>query len=184
METAFFGKTTPTEILDMLVDETAGSLSLLSDFSVLGMTQDDEIVQDRPGEDESVRIAIRFGFKTPRGARVGFMQFPLADALVLGGELLMMPHDMIRDAMESDAPDEGQKEAIMEVGNLLGGAFDSLLAKRLSDQTLVRFLGCQGVPAGRAPWVPGYTGENIAVRRHSVSFGDFTPFDLLIAIPA
>lgn len=184
METAFFGKIAPTEVLDLLVDETAGSLSLLSDFSVLGMTQDDEIVQDRPGEDENIRIAIRFGFKTPRGARVGFMLFPLPDALVLGGELLMMPADVIRTAMESEEPDEGQKEAMMEVGNLLGGAFDGLLAKRLSDETLVRFLGCQGVAPGCAPWVPGYAGEDFAVRRHSVSFGEFPPFDLLIAIPA
>ncbi len=184
METAFFGKSDPTEVLDMLVDETAGSLSLLSDFSVLGMTHDDEIVFDRPGEDEGIRVAIRFGFKTPRGARVGFMQLPLADALVLGGELLMMPTESIRASMEAQEPDEGQKEAMMEVGNLLGGAFDSLLGKRLSDETLVRFLGCQGVAPGQAPWVPGYTGEKIAVRRHSVCFGDFAPFDLLIAIPA
>jgi len=184
METAFFGKTDTTEILDLLVDETGGSLSLLSDFSVREVSQEDEIVQDRPGEDETIRIAIRFGFKTPQGARVGFMQFPLSDALVLGGSLLMMPTEMIRAGMESQEPDEGQKEAIMEVGNLLSGAFDALLGKRLPDQTLVQFLGCQGVSPGNAPWVPGYTGESIAVRRQSVAFGDFEPFDLLIAIPA
>ena len=46
------------------------------------------------------------------------------------------------------------------------------------------FAGCQGVDSGQAPWVPHYAGEPLAVRRHSVAFRSFDPFELLLAIPA
>lgn len=180
----FFGKTQPTEVLDLLVDEVAGSLSLLIPFQLNGAVVDDEVVGDRPGADESVRVAIRFGFKTPRGVRMGFLQLPLDSALTLAGALLMMPTSELKESIRKQEPDEGEKEALMEAGELLGSAFQDLLKKRLTDETIVQFFGCQGVDEGRAPWVANYAGEPIAVRRHLVGFDGFEPFELMVAIPA
>lgn len=180
----FFGKTKPEDVLELLVDEVAGSLSLLSPFQLNGQVTEDEVVNDRPGADESVRIAIRFGFKTPRGARMGFLLIPLQDALALADQLLMLPLDQLREEMAKTEPHEGEKEALMEVGELLGNAFHQLLKKRLPDETKVKFLGCQGVAEGEAPWVSGYGGEPIAVRRHAVQFEGLDSFEMLVAIPA
>lgn len=180
----FFGKADTTELLDLLIDEAAASLSLLSDFELGERVTDDAIENDRPGTGESIRIAFRLGFKTRRGVRVGFFQMPLEDALVLAGSLLMLPTEELKSAPGKGEPDEGDKDAIMEVGNLIGGAFDSVLRKRFDDGTNAIFAGCQGVEAGHAAWVPHYEGEALAVRRQTVSFRSFEPFELLLAIPA
>lgn len=180
----FFKSMEPSELLDLLIDETAGSLSLLSEFSLEGQDIDDEVVDDRPGASDIVRIALRFGFRTERGSRMGFLQVPLGDALVLAGSLLMLPTEELEAELEKEAPDEAQKEAIMEAGLLLGGAFDSVLKKRFSEQVDVAFFGCQGLDVGCAAWVSGYGGEPLAVRRQMASFGTFAPFELLLAVPA
>ena len=180
----FFGKSDTTELLDLLVDEAASSLSLLSEFELGEPVVGDAIENDRPGGDESIRIAFRLGFKTKRGVRVGFFQIPLEDALVLSGSLLMLTTDELKAARGKGAPDDGDREAIMEVGGLIGGAFDSVLRKKFDDQASAIFAGCQGVAAGHAAWVPHYEGEALAVRRQSVSFRSFEPFELLLAIPA
>lgn len=183
-DVGFFGKTVPTEVLELLVDEVAGSLSLLSPFHLEGIVADDEIVNDRPGSAQSVRIAVRFGFKTPHGSRMGFLLMELKDAMTLAGSLLMLPNEELQELMTKPEPSEGEKEALMEAGELLGGAFHNLLKKRLPEDTAVRFFGCQGVSPGDAPWVASYGGEPLAVRRQLVQFGSFDPFELMIAIPA
>ncbi len=181
---AFFGKANTTEVLALLIDEAAGSLSLLSEFELGAPMSADAVENDRPGADDGVRIAFRIGFKTGRGVRVGSFQLPLDAALVLSGSLLMLPTEQIKLTYTKGEPDEGDKEAIMEAGNLIGGAFDAVLRKRFDDEAHAIFAGCQGVDAGEAPWVPHYAGEPLAVRRHSVSFRSFEPFELLLAIPA
>lgn len=172
------------ELVDLLVDETAGSLSLLSDFMLAGESPEDEIVHDRPGAADNIRIAFRFGFRNSNGARMGFLQIPLEGALVLAGALLMVPTDTLGRDREKSAPDETQKDAMMEAGTLLAGAFDSVLKGRFQDEIDVEFFGCQGVPAGRAPWVAGYAGEPLVVRKQDASFGSFEPFEMLFAVPS
>ncbi|MEC7232821.1 MAG: hypothetical protein VXZ39_02295 [Planctomycetota bacterium] len=180
----FFGNTKATEVLELLVDEVAGALSLLCPFQLSGPVTDDEVVEDRPGADESVRIAIRYGFKTPRGVRMGFLQLPLDSALTLAGNLLMLPTAELKESIGKEGPDDGEKEALMEVGELLATAFQVRLRKRLADETVVQFFGCQGVESDHAPWVANYGGEPLAVRRHLAGFEGFEPFELMVAIPA
>ena len=158
-EIGFFGKTQVTEVLELLVDEVASALSLLCPFQLSGPATDDEIVEDRPGADGSVRIAIRYGFKTPRGVRMGFLQLPLENALTLAGNLLMLPTAELRESIGKEEPDEGEKEALMEAGELLASAFQDQLEKRLTDETVVQFFGCQGVGPDDAPWVANYCGN-------------------------
>ena len=184
VQIGFFGKTQATEVLELLVDEVAGALSLLCPFQLSGPVTEDEVVEDRPGADGAVRIAIRYGFKTPRGVRMGFLQLPLDSALTLAGNLLMLPTAELQESIRKEEPDEGEKEALMEAGELLGSAFQDQLQKRLTDETIVQFFGCQGVAADQAPWVASYGGEPIAVRRHLVGFEGFEPFELMVAIPA
>ncbi|MEE2939469.1 MAG: hypothetical protein VX460_03690 [Planctomycetota bacterium] len=180
----FFGKAQATEVLELLVEEVAGALSLLCSFHLIDPVTDDEVVEGRPGADGSVRIAIRFGFKTPRGVRMGFLQLPLDSALTLAGNLLMLPTAELRESIRKEEPDEGEMEALMEAGELLGRAFQELLQERLTDETTVQFFGCQGVGPEHAPWVACYGGEPIAVRRHLAGFDGFEPFELMVAIPA
>lgn len=179
----FFGESTPGQLLDLLMDETAESLSLLTEFTLGELTGDDRIEDERPGADDGVRVALRFGYRTSRGVRMGFVQMPLDGALLLAGALLMRPTSELAAERGSDAPGEGHKVALMEVGELLGSAFDEALKDRHGAGSEVRFFGCQGVAAGEAPWVSDYAGQPFAVRRQNVSLSRLDPFEMLVAVP-
>lgn len=171
-----------TELLDLLVDEGAASLSLLSEFQ-LGDPSDEDVIEcDRPVWDD-VQIVFRMGFSIKGRARMGLMAIPLPEALTMSGSLLMLPREGVAENRAKDAPDEGDKEAIMEAGNLIAGAFNAALSKRIKGSVEVKFFGCQGVAASSPPWISGFEAEPLAIRRHSAAFSDFDYFDVVLAIP-
>ena len=178
----FFGAEDSSDLLDLLIDETAASLSLLSDFQLGEPAADDAVQSERP-QGASVEVAFRFGFSIGGRARMGILSMPLPDILSLADSLLMLPTADIEKGREESAPNEGQKEAILEAGNLIGGAFAGALGRRLTSENAVQFFGCQGVAQGKSPWISGHTGEPLAIRRHGANFGSFAPFTVTLAIP-
>lgn len=178
----FMGDVDLTELLDLLVDEAAGSLALLSEFQLGDAVDEDVIEHDRPMWQE-VQIVFRLGFLIKGTARMGVMAMPLREALTMAGSLLMLPRDGVVQNREKSAPDEGDKEAIMEAGNLIAGAFDAVLSKRIHGTVEVKFFGCQGLAAGDMPWISGFEAEPLGIRRHSASFSGFDWFDFALAIP-
>lgn len=180
---AVFGEVSTTELLDLVASEFAGSLELLTALRLEEAVAADEIANELPRGGDEVRVALRIGIKGPGGPRLGFVSMPLACSLVLAGSLLMLPVDTLRASTERDAPDGMEKEAMMEIGHLLGSAFDTALRERFGEQIHSRFAGCQGVPGGESPWIPGYAGEPLAIRRQKIGVSDIDPFEILIAIP-
>lgn len=183
LDNGFFGASTPEQLLDLVMDETANSLSPFTEFSLGDMTVDDQIEEERPGAADDVRIAMRFGYRTSRGVRMGFVQVPLDGALLLGGALLMRPTSELAAERDAEAPGTGHRTALMEVGELIGKALDGALKSRHEPGAAVRFFGCQGVAAGEAAWVSGYEGQPFAVRRQNVSLSGLDPFEMLVAVP-
>ncbi len=171
-----------TELLDLLIDEAAASLSLLSEFQLGDPAVEDVVEHDRPVW-EDIHIVFRIGFAIKGRARMGLIGMALPEALTLSGSLLMMPMDHVAENRAKSAPDEGDKEAIMEAGNLIAGAFRSTLSKRINGSVDVQFFGCQGVAAGEPPWISGFEAEALAIRLHSASFAGFEPFSIVMAIP-
>lgn len=178
----FMGDVNTTELLDLLIDEAAASLSLLAEFELGEPTLEDVIEHDRPVW-EDIHIVFRIGFAIKGRSRMGLIGMTLPEALTLSGALLMMPKDAVVENRSKDVPDEGDKEAIMEAGNLIAGAFRATLSKRINGTVDVQFFGCQGVAAGEAPWIAGFEAEPLAIRRHSASFASFEPFSIVMAIP-
>ena len=178
----FMGNVDSTEILDLLIDEAAASLSLLAEFELGEPVSEDVVEHDRPVW-EDIQIVFRIGFAIHGRSRMGIIGITLPEALTLSGALLMMPSDAVRENRTKDAPDEGDKEAIMEAGNLIAGAFRATLSKRIHGSVDVQFFGCQGVAAGEPPWISGFQAEALAIRTHSASFAGFEPFTIVMAIP-
>lgn len=182
LDRPFMGDMDPTELLDLLVDEAAASLSLLSGFQ-LGEPADEDVIEHDPPVWENVQIVFRIGFSIKGRARMGVISIPLAEALALSGSLLMLPADAIQENRAKLAPDEGDKEAIMEAGNLIAGAFNAVLSKRINGNVEVKFFGCQGLDAGHQPYIVGFDAQPLAVRHHSASFVNFDSFRVALAIP-
>ena len=178
----FMGDVEPTELLDLLIDEAAASLALLSDFQLGEPVLADVIEHDRPVWEE-VHIVFRIGFAIKGRARMGLLGLTLPEALTLSGFLLMLPTDSVAENRSKSEPNEGDKEAIMEAGNLIAGAFRASLSKRVNGSVDVQFFGCQGVAAGEPPWISGFEAEALAIRQHSASFAKFDTFSVVMAIP-
>lgn len=178
----FMGDVDTTEILDLLIDEAAASLALLSDFQLGEPSLEDFIEHDRPVWEE-IHIVFRMGFSIDGRARMGLLGLTVPEALTLSGCLLMMPMDAVAENRAKSAPDAGDKEAIMEVGTLLASAFRATLSKRINALVDVQFFGCQGVAALEPPWISGFEAEPLAIRTHSASFAKFEPFSIVMAIP-
>ncbi len=178
----FMGDVDTTELLDLLIDEAAASLSLLAEFQLGEPSLEDVIEHDRPIW-EDIHIVFRIGFAIKGRSRMGIIGMTLPEALTLSGSLLMLPKDGVVVNRSKDAPDEGDKEAIMEAGNLIAGAFRATLSKRINGSVDVKFFGCQGVAPGEPPWISGFEAEPLAIRMHTASFADFEPFSIVMAIP-
>lgn len=177
-----FSGATPGALLDLFADEFAASLELLTSFR-LDENDGAEVVEELPRYGDGDTVAVRLAVKGDFGVRVAYVQMPLPSALVIAGSLLMLPTADLLMATERDAPDSGEKHALMQVGHLVGAAFEALVQAKAGENTVSSFLGCQGVAAGEAPWVPDYDGAPYAIRKQMVAFEGVEPFEILIAIP-
>ncbi|MEM6675212.1 MAG: hypothetical protein AAF726_20355 [Planctomycetota bacterium] len=180
----FFGTVASLQLLDGVVDAVAESLSTLLPFELGEAVGDDRVESGRLPSGDAVRIAFRIGYRSRDVRRIGIVQMPLPAALVLAGSLVMAPAGEVRAHASRPAPDERDKAAILEAGRLLAGAIDEAVRDRVGRSTEATLIGCQGVAAGRAPWVPGYAGEPFAVRVQTMRIASFDPFEMTIAIPA
>ncbi|MDB2575626.1 hypothetical protein N9Z54_00340 [Planctomycetota bacterium] len=182
-EQRFFGHADATEILDVVSEEFADTIGLVMPFSLEEPLVLDSVHPGLPGAEDEVRVAFRLGFRTPAGARAGFIQVPLESALILSGGLQTLPADEIRAMSARKAPNDEDKAAIHECGKILGCAIDSRFKMQLGPESEVIFAGCQGIGPGEAPTLPGYGGEAFTVRWQQAGFPGFDLFELLIAIP-
>ena len=182
-EQRFFGHADATSLLDIVSEEFADTIGLVMPFSLEEPLVLDSVQPGLPGAEEEVRVAFRLGFKTPAGARAGFIQVPLEYALILSGGLQTLPADEIRAMSARKAPNEEDKAAIHECGKILGCAIDSRFKAQIGPEYEVIFAGCQGIGPGGLPSLPGYAGGAFTARWQQAGFPGFDHFELLIAIP-
>ncbi|MGD2016706.1 MAG: hypothetical protein PVJ89_01205 [Planctomycetota bacterium] len=182
-EHSFFGAVDVTTLLDVVSEEFADTVGLVTPFSLEEPLLLDSLHPGLPGADDAVRVAFRLGFRTEKGARAGFLQVPLESALILAGGLQTLPADEVLAMSARKAPNAEDKAAIHEVGKIVGCAIEARVKAELDDGIDVIFAGCQGLAPGQAPELPGYGGEDFAVRWQQAGFPGFDAFELLIAIP-
>jgi len=130
-----------------------------------------------------VHISFKLGFEYDGDLLHGCILVPLPEALTLAGSLLMLPLSGIEEVRKEKAPDQASKDALMELGNFVGGAADEAL--RDSDFRGLRVFseGCQGVRAGVRPCLAGTEGTEYVVGRATTNIDDFPAFELLVLVP-
>ncbi|MDG1049205.1 MAG: hypothetical protein P8M11_10450 [Planctomycetota bacterium] len=182
-EQTFFGEIDPSSVLNVVSEEFANTIGLVMPFTLEEPLFTDSVHLGVPGADEGIRVAFKLGFRTPAGARSGFIQVPLESALVFSGGLQTLPADEVRAMSSRKAPNKQDKVAIHEGGKIVGSAVESRLQFEFNADFEVIFAGCQGMVPGALPSLPGYGGESFIVRRQQARFPRYDPFELLIAVP-
>ncbi len=169
-------------IVKGIFDRVAADLGMIVDRHIKISQVTTERLDTRPAGLGRIHISFKLGFKHESETLHGCALIPLPDAIALASYLMMIPDQGVvsqRDTTELDRP---SKEAMLELGNFISGAADSVLRKN-RPEIIVRSEGCQGVRADVRPAFPFEEGAELVVGRARTTLHDFPEFDFLLLIP-
>ena len=137
----------------------------------------------RPAGKGSIHISFKLGFQVKSAALQGCLLLPLADAISLAGNLLEIPESGIRSKRNLDTLDTGLKDAMVEIGNMVGGSAGTALRSLDIDTVKVKFAGCQGIRAGVRPAMIYGEGTPLIVGRARATLSPFPEFNVILILP-
>ena len=142
---------------------------------------------ERAAGRDRVHISFRLRFRDERpGAPKeswGTLLLPLAEAVALACYLLMVPDEAVAAHRKTVTLDETTKDAIMEVGNFIGGGIDACLRGLFDGAVTARFGGCQGVRAGIRPALHYREGDTLLTISGEGRVAEFPAFPFLLLLP-
>jgi hypothetical protein len=143
-----------------------------------------ERVGARPAGKGCIHISFKLAFRSESGAkRHGALLVPLPDAITMACFLLMIPEETVTARREETSLDTALKDAMLEIGNMIGGATNTALAELGLAGWSARSEGCQGVRADVRPAFPYTEGSELVVARVETNLEPFAPFELLLLLP-
>lgn len=134
--------------------------------------------------ERSVHIAFKFGVTIDGVAQHGAMLVPLADSISFACYLMMMTDEVVTSRRKDKELDRAQKDAMVEVCNLVGGSIDGVLRDMFQKRVSARSEGCQGMRPGAAPAFERVSGVELVVCRAKVKLHSFPSFEMLLMLPA
>lgn len=144
-----------------------------------------ERARTRPAGQGSIHISFKLAFRPEGGEhRHGALLVPLASAITMACSLLMMPEETVMQRREEAVLDPALKDAMLEIGSMIGGATNTVLAELGLAGWSARSEGCQGVRADVRPAFSYPEGSELVVGRVATTFEPFPPFELLLLVPA
>jgi hypothetical protein len=130
-----------------------------------------------------VHIAFRLGVTVDGVQRHGALLVPLAEAISMACYLMMMADDVVAARRKDRGMERATKDALVEVGNLIGGSIDCALRETFPKRTSTRSEGCQGLKAGFAPAFAHAAGEELVLARATLALHEYPPFDAWLMLP-
>jgi hypothetical protein len=143
-----------------------------------------ERAHTRPAGQGVIHISFKLGFRPESGEkRHGALLAPLDSAVTMACFLLMMPEEIVLQRREESELDSTLKDALLEIGNMIGGATNTVLAELGLAGWSARSEGCQGVRADVRPAFPYQEGSELIVARVTATLEPYPPFELLLLLP-
>lgn len=133
--------------------------------------------------ERSVHIAFKFGVTVDGQAQHGAILVPLADAISFSCYLMMMTDEVVSSRRKEKELDRAQKDAMVEVCNLVGGSIDGALRDAFAKRVSARSEGCQGLRAGAAPAFERAPGVELVIGRGKVKLHTYPSFEMLLMLP-
>ena len=130
-----------------------------------------------------IHISFRLSFQLGGRDLFGALLVPLPDAISLAAFLLMVPNESVEAQRDAKELDETLKDAMLEIGNFVGGAVAGVVRERVPDAGAVRTRGCQGVRADIRPAFPYEEGSPLLVGRCQSAIGEFPSFEMVLMMP-
>jgi hypothetical protein len=171
------------ELVEELLQRIASDISMITDRDFLVTVKGVNKWIERPTGKGKIHISFRFGFQQDDGVRHGCLLLPLADAISLACYLMMVPDDGVKGKRSLNTLEDSIKDAMLEVGNFVGGAADAALREAVGIQAKVRSEGCQGVKPNTRPALIYDEGTPLLIGRAKGKIHDYPEFEMLIMVP-
>ncbi len=139
--------------------------------------------ESRPAATGSVHLSFRLKFERGKEVKWGYLLLPLRQAVASACSMLMMPLSSVNEICASGRLDESMKDAMLEIGNMLGSAVRQGYQENKSKWNAT-FGGCQGVRDGVPPWLPNADEHPLWALEGSATWTGGDVFRLLLALPA
>ncbi|MFT7485995.1 MAG: hypothetical protein ACI9F9_001848 [Candidatus Paceibacteria bacterium] len=178
-----YGSEREVQLVEELFQRIGSDISMITDRDLVVGTSTVAKETERPAGKGRVHISFRLGFEQGGELHHGCLLFPLPDAISLACYLMMIPDDGVKSKRTLKAIDESIKDAMLEVGNFIGGAADAAMREAIGVDAKVSSEGCQGVPGNVRPAMIYNEGESLVVGRAKATIHDYPEFDILIMLP-
>jgi len=175
---------TDAQLARELLERIAGDLGMMIQYELNLEKERVERVRSRPAGADRIHASFRLSFSREDGRKeYGALLLPLPDALTMAGMVLMIPKETIATLRKEVSLSDALKDALLELGNFIGGACKTALGKLGLTGWSACFEGCQGVRPDVPPTFPYEEGSELIVARTTTSLQPFPPFDLILMLP-
>jgi hypothetical protein len=171
------------ELVDELLQRIAADLSMITDRDLVVGSSKVERMTERPFGKGKVHISFRLGFEQEGNVHHGTLLVPLADAISLACYLMMMPDDGVKEKRSMKSIDDTLKDAMLEVGNFIGGAADGALREASGISAKVRSEGCQGVKGNVRPMMIYNEGDSLVIGKAKATVHEYPEFEMILMLP-
>jgi len=173
----------PRQAVEEILERITSDLSMLADRELGVQEVTVERQTTRPAGPGQVHVSFRFGAEVGERLQHGALLVPLPDAITLASYLMMLPDAAVNERRKRATLDDSLKDAMLEIGNFVGGAVDAALRAMETPVSRVRFEGCQGVRADVRPALVYNEGDPLVVGRARVTIGAYEPTAIIVMIP-
>jgi len=172
-----------SELALSILHRVADDLAMIVDRTLHLSNAKVQRIDRRAAGKGGVHISFKLRLERDGDVQHGALLLPLPDAIALANYLMMMPDDLVAEHRRQTDIDQGTKDAILEVGNFIGGAIDAVLRESHPGGLRAKSAGCQGVRANVRPAFPYVDGSPLVLVRATASLHEFEPFELLLMLP-
>lgn len=171
-------------LVQQILKRISGNLGTLIDREIWFGSVQAESATTRAVGTGQIHISFKLAFDHEAGERHhGSILVPLPDAIAMAAYLMMLPDPAVEEARGQTQLDREMKDAILELGNFVGGAVNEVLQSRGAKELTARSEGCQGVRPDVPPNFVYTEGSELIVGRTTARVAEYPEFELVLMLP-
>ena len=166
-------------------DQISADLSMIIDRELAISSVTSERVQARVAGEGAIHLSFRIEFQVGAEKNFGCLLMPLPAAIGVACYLMVMSDEEVKSQRELNTLERSMKDAMLEVGNFVGGSSDAVVRKWNSTSKMsARSAGCQGVAPGAVPNFDYAKGSDLILARLQAKLGNFDAFEMILMLPS